>query len=761
MKRIKSLLIFPFLLIVGQLLSQNSGVSGVIKDSETSEPLYGATVKLNEIGTITALDGKFTIPCNPGTHVVTISYIGYETRTLEIVISENDFRQIDIRMSPSTKILQTATVTGSKHQKSIARSPVSIEVIKPDLISNTNAVRLTSVLDKVPGVQLIDNQANIRGGSGWSYGAGSRVLLLIDDIPALQGDAGRPSWSDIPVENISQVEVLKGAASTLYGSSAMNGIINIRTGYATTEPTTKASISYINYMPPADSAKKWWTSAPSRLNATLLHKQKFGALDIVTNGFYEDFDSYYQEAFEKRYRFSLNAKYKVNDRISIGLNSMYNKGDLVSPFIWANGSTGAYVGLAGSLINTVSTRYYIDPQITIFDKDDNRHKIFGRHYSISNGSSSNQSNASTSNYLEYQFLKKIEEWDLDLTTGTAAYFVNSNSELFGDVDLTSNNIAGYGEVDKRFGDRLTLTLGLRYEYNYQESPEVFKGDTIPGGLVEESKLIARTGLNYRLDTTTYLRMSWGQGYRFPTITERFIETGLSGFFIFPNVNLQSENGWTSEVGAKKGVKIGSWEGYVDLALFWSQYDNMTEFTFVTQESRQGFQSQNVGSTDIKGYEINIAGRSKLFGIPINVIGGYTYIDPTYRDFDNNEAIRSSISTPVGETELRNILKYRTRHNLKLDIEGTFNNLNVGFAFVHSSATETIDELLNNIGLIRFYRDANPGGFIKLDARVSYNIYRLKISLLGENLLNQEYTLRPGLLEAPRSIGIRLDYKIQG
>ncbi len=761
MKRISSLLTLTFLMLAGQLVSQNSGVSGSVRDAETNEPLYGATIRINEIGTVTALDGQYNITYNPGTYRVRISYIGYKSQVYEVSIIENDYTQLDVVMSPSKLILETATITGSKHQKSIARSPISIEVIKPDLISNTNAVRLTSVLDKIPGVQLIDNQANIRGGSGWSYGAGSRVLLLIDDVPALQGDAGRPSWSDIPVENISQVEVLKGAASTLYGSSAMNGIINIRTGYATSKPTTKASISYINYMAPADENKKWWDTAPSRINASILHKQKIGALDIVTNGFYEDFKSYYQDAFEKRYRFSLNAKYKINDRISIGLNSMYNKGDSANPFLWANGGSGAYVALAGSLINTVSTRYYVDPQITIFDKNDNRHKIFGRHYSISNGNSSNQSNASVSNYVEYQFLKKIEEWDMDLTTGTAAYLVSSNSELFGDVELTSNNIAGYAEVDKRFGERLTATLGLRYEYNYQESPEVFKGDTIPGGLVEESKLIARTGLNYKLDTATYLRASWGQGYRFPTITERFIETGLSGFFIFPNVYLQSENGWTSEIGAKQGVRLGGWEGYIDVALFWSQYNNMTEFTFVTQDGMQGFQSQNVGRTDVKGYELNIAGRSKLFGIPINVIGGYTYINPTYRDFDNNQAIRSSISTPVGETELQNILKYRTRHNLKLDIEGSYNGFAAGFAFIHSSATETIDELLNNIGLIGFYRNANPGGFIKLDARIAYTYNSLKISVLAENILNQEYTLRPGLLEAPRNIGLRLDYNISG
>jgi Outer membrane receptor for ferrienterochelin and colicins len=62
------------------------------------------------------------------------------------------------------------------------------------------------------------------------------VLLLLDDIPVLQPDAGTPNWDDLPVENIAQIEVIKGAASALYGSSAMNGIVNVRTAYAGSEP---------------------------------------------------------------------------------------------------------------------------------------------------------------------------------------------------------------------------------------------------------------------------------------------------------------------------------------------------------------------------------------------------------------------------------------------------------------------------------------------------------------------------------------------
>ena len=70
-------------------------------------------------------------------------------------------------------------------------------------------------LNKTSGVTVVDGQPNIRGGSGWSYGAGSRVLLLLDDLPILQTDAGFPAWSTLPTENIGQIEIIKGAASAI------------------------------------------------------------------------------------------------------------------------------------------------------------------------------------------------------------------------------------------------------------------------------------------------------------------------------------------------------------------------------------------------------------------------------------------------------------------------------------------------------------------------------------------------------------------
>lgn len=749
------------LLISSKLLAQDINVSGVVYDEKTGEKLIGANISIGKKYAVSGLDGRFTIAMNPGSYILNVSYVGYNDYEHTLELQTGGSYSYDIRLVYSENILKTATVTGSKHEKELGRSPVSISVIKPELIENTNTIRITSLLDKIPGVQIIDNQANIRGGSGWSYGAGSRVLLLIDDVPAFQADAGRPSWGDIPVENISQIEVLKGASSTLYGSAALNGIINIRTGYATSEPVTKASLSYKSYMSPKDEKKKWWTDAPNKWTASVVHKQKFGNLDLVANAFYEDFDSYYQDAYEQKGRASANLKYRFSDRITLGVNTMLNISNAADYFLWGNGGADIYKGLDGTLSARDNQRFYIDPNLSIYDLKGNRHKLFGRYYYINNDNNANQSNSSKSFYGEYQFSTQVKAIEAKLTTGAVAYFTTSDSELFGDVLLKHNNYAGYFELDKSFGDKFTMTAGMRLEHHVQKSPEVFKGDTIPNGRSSESKLISRLGLNYKLTEGTFLRGSWGQGYRYPTIVERFIETAVGSFYVFPNTQLQSESGWSTELGIKQGIKIQSWEGFLDLSFFWSKYSNMTEFSLQedTDTGRYGFQSQNVGATDIKGFEVDWVGRSKLWGVPINILAGYTYLDPKYSDFENNEAVLNSISIPVGEDEKRNVLKYRNQHNFKMDVEAIFGKLSAGVAYNYTSETVTIDQLLGNISQIRLYREANPGGFSKLDTRVAYNMNWFKCTLVVENLLNEEITLRPGLLEAPRAVSLRLDFNI--
>ena len=114
----------------------------------------------------------------------------------------------------------------------------------------------------------------------------------------------------------------------------------------------------------------------------------------------------------------------------------------------------------------------------------------------------------------------------------------------------------YTQLDKKW-NKLNLSFGSRYEHFQVTSEEKFfiDGDSINKYI--SGKPVFRAGANYQVGKATYLRSSWGQGFRFPSMAEMFISTIYSGMEIFPNPELKPETGWSAEIGLKQGLKI--WE----------------------------------------------------------------------------------------------------------------------------------------------------------------------------------------------------------
>ena len=753
MKYITNLLFLLIFCNFSSISAQDLAIEGKITDADSGNPVIGANIYTSETAVVTDIEGYFAISISRGDSLI-ISYVSYETLQFSFEDLAGMPQPIEINMVVSENILSTATITGAKYSQRLSESTVSVDVIKPRLIKNINTVEVDQVLEKVPGVQMIDGQANIRGGSGYSYGAGSRVMLLIDDVPALQSDAGFPNWGDIPVENISQIEVLKGAASALYGSAALNGIINIRRKEVGIEPETEVSLGYTLFSDPNDPVKRWWDDTPYGLNASIVHRRRVKErLDVTAGFFYRKLESFNDETFQDRQRVTFNLKYKLSPRTFIGMNSMFNFSESSDFFLWENDNTGAFRPFPGNVSLKRNDRFMIDPYLLFYASDNSKHRLQLRYFDINNDNALNQSNYSQMYYAEYQYQKRFVDLDAIVTGGALYATTDTEAELFGDADFNNVNSAVYLQVDKKFIEKLSVALGARYEYNQHLSPDSFMGVTIPDGKSSDGEMVFRAGLNYEFNPYSAVRASWGQGYRFPTITERFIRTEFSGFGIFPNVNLTPEKGWSSEIGVKQGIRLLGYEGFLDISGFWSEYEDMMEFTLVLIENQIGFQSQNIGNTVIKGLEFSTFGRAFIGDIPINIYGGYTYIDPKYKEFDG--------VVKAGSSSDENILKYRTRHNFKVDVEADLTSFTVGLSAQRVSNMVAIDRALGLLpgANINEYRAANDNGYALFDVRFGFNISDVKLSLLANNILNEEYTLRPALLEAPRNYSVRIDYNL--
>ena len=184
-------------------------ISGVITDANNNEVLIGANIILEAGGgTATDVFGKYTLKTVVGAQKITFKYIGYEDIIKEIGLAEGEDKVINIALKSASEQLGTVVVSAGRFEQKIEEITVSMEVIKPSLIENKNTTQIETAMEQVPGVNITDGQANIRGGSGWSFGAGTRVLVMIDNMPLISGDAGQVQWKLIATENINQIEVI-------------------------------------------------------------------------------------------------------------------------------------------------------------------------------------------------------------------------------------------------------------------------------------------------------------------------------------------------------------------------------------------------------------------------------------------------------------------------------------------------------------------------------------------------------------------------
>ena len=189
--------IIPFLLcfsVFAPLFGQNATLKGKVTDASSKEALFGVTVKAGISGSATDLEGNYSLELPAGSYEISWSITGYETRKQSVRLLPGQNNVQDIALSSADNLLEQVTVTSGKFEKPLGQVTVSLDVLKPRLIENTNSTSVDKVLTKVPGVSILDGQASIRSGAGFSYGAGTRVLILVDDIPALQVDAGFPNW---------------------------------------------------------------------------------------------------------------------------------------------------------------------------------------------------------------------------------------------------------------------------------------------------------------------------------------------------------------------------------------------------------------------------------------------------------------------------------------------------------------------------------------------------------------------------------------
>ncbi len=242
---------FGFLLMLINLgithlsMTQQSTITGRIKSSE-GEFLSFANIAIlgTSLGTSADENGLFTLAnVPPGQYKVVASYVGYEANLKKVEISEDVFIVVDFTLLTSASSLDEVVVTGTLKEVNRLESPVPVEVYSPAFFRRNPTSNMFEALQNINGVRPQLNCQVCNTGDIHINGLeGPYTMVLIDGMPIVSSLGSVYGLSGIPTALVERIEIVKGPASSLYGSEAIGGLINIITKRADKAPVLSTDV---------------------------------------------------------------------------------------------------------------------------------------------------------------------------------------------------------------------------------------------------------------------------------------------------------------------------------------------------------------------------------------------------------------------------------------------------------------------------------------------------------------------------------------
>jgi len=714
----KTLLYFLFIYIIILTVSPVwAAITGTIKGSVTDagsrEPLQAVNIVVQGTvrGASADADGNFIIKkMPPGTYTLRASMIGYRTVSIPgVKVQANRETEVNISLEETTLEYDPIVVLAGKMEQRLDEASVSMSVVTSKDIEQRNPTSIIEALETAPGVNFIGEQINIRGSTGFTFGAGNKTLLLLDGVPVYASDTGAFNWDMLPPLDIEQIEVLKGAGSTLWGSSALGGVVNIITKDPKPEGELLFAYSAGKYDKPYYSEWEW--TGPNRLHYTredISYSKRFGKLGLrVSAGRF--FSTGYTELGDfRKYNLTAKADYRFNNGIKWTVYSAYSnikKGFFVQwkgqndPYevdVTNLGNRGKVnqINVYTKLAVPLSSRFAINARASM-----NRSLLgnqFGREADFN--PAYGQGGEIQADWIPYPGHVVTFGLQYQDDSGSTKYFGKHEGYFLGP----------FIQDEWKARANLRITTGLRYD-RYK----------LVGGL-KEDLFSPRFGLNWQPWETTSLRMSVGSGFRAATIIERFLELSIMNFQIKANPALKSESSWAYDVGIRQYINR-DWN--VDVSFFLNDYWELIEAHL--DLIRGQVQFRNIPRARIQGIEA-----TTNFSTPVYLLG-----------LNWTPGIQASLTYMDHED-----MKYHEPLTYRPDVLATIKTSvkvkNIKFQVDYRYASEIAEVKIYPIN------DRVPMKFV--DMRLDYDISLFTIQLGVINLLNYNYAPRESNLMPMRT-----------
>lgn len=592
-------------------------IFGTVNDAKTGSPLSEVNIVINNgiYGTTTGDDGVFLIEIPEELPLeIEVSHIGYKTfrQSFDII---ND--SLEFNLYPQFIKMNQLVVTGTRTKKIHDDVPIATEVIDKDDIKNSGALNIADLLSQRAGVSL---QRSVEGGSVLNIlGMDSRyILVLMDGQPITGRFNNRVALEQILISRVKKVEIVKGPNSSLYGSEAMAGVINIITEDNNNLELIDITARYNN------TENKFKNS-----------KLENGSRNISFNGY---------KPFQKiKIKFNANFDLINNDK-SIQLIEIdkVNKKTLGGGIDWTPNNLHNFtfniqkydqyeIG-ESKLMNTntkiIRNNFSLTHQTLNKKKWNLEQSINTSNYSrnyvqLRPWGDIEKDDTTNEDYIEYELLLNKKFGLNELTAGLETYNANYKSDRVLSGKQEMKNYSIFSQYDFIIFNNLNAIFGLRLddysEYNSVISP--------------------RLGLMYKFRENWKFRTSWGKGFRAPSFMEKYIDWNHVQFnyTVIGNPNLQPEQSEGVTFGFEY-VKPSNYQ--MSLMFYQTKFQNLVEdFTI-----KPGLLSyQNIEKATFSGLEL--MGKWK-FSDQINTKWGINWVNN--RD-GNNKIIPNTIPLSITST----------------------------------------------------------------------------------------------------------------
>ena len=479
--------------------AQNSDISIFITDSETNEPLLGATVYFEELekGAVTNFDGIATFTEIPnGNQTIKISYVGF--KTIETTIEIGTKKVFSFKLESGGNELDEVVIQSSRSTRTVRKIPTRIEFIGAEELSEKavmNPTNISMVLRESTGIQMQQTSLSSGNTNIRIQGLDGRYTqLLRDGFPLYGGFSSGLSILQIPPLDLKQFEIIKGSSSTLYGGGAIAGLINMVSKTPDEEPALDIMLTQTQAL--GSTANVFYSKRNDKFGVSLYgsgHYQKaydpedddFSNLPKTTSiSFNPKF--FYYPSEKTTFWFGLNGTY--DDRIG---------GDITKI---ESGENGIHQYTEENVSKRLSSQAVYETQIDSVSSLTIKNSIsfFDRELTIPDFTfDGKQTNTFTE--INYQKSANKTDWIFGANLYTSDFDENDNATL--QRDQTDITYGAFANNIYDISDNWILETGLRADYNTD-----FGFFPLP-----------RVSLLYKNDSGFSSRIGGGLGYKIPDI----------------------------------------------------------------------------------------------------------------------------------------------------------------------------------------------------------------------------------------------------